>query len=301
MKAASPSLSLLLWWALILVVMARSTNSLSLKAHYAEGRLQEPLNRQALASRRHFLLLISSSAVVAATALPVQAQARNIDTGPGGVDLYSATSKSLSKDVLYPKSMEGPWLVERIVTSIEGDAFQAETAWRSLGGSGDFRLKENYLTRYLPQSLADGDDVDVDAERFTILDRGYERQARNSGNISSSSSSQSSESSTAVWTPQNPEILKTDKVEIAVVQRKAETPNDEGWGYNELYRVTEGTLFQRAARVQRRYRRAFDEQTGNRIIEGLEIQKTFRVLDGIAGTEFPTSTTKSMIRMKRPD
>jgi hypothetical protein len=29
--------------------------------------------------------------------------------------------------------------------------------------------------------------------------------------------------------------------------------------------------------------------------------KSFRVLDGITGTEFPTSTSKSTIWMKRPD
>jgi hypothetical protein len=199
---------------------------------------------QALTSRRLFLLLSSSSAVSAV--LPAQAQARNIDTGPGGVDLYSSSSTSYPKDVLYPISMQGPWLVERIVTSMEGDAFQAETAWRSLGGSGDFRKKASYLTRYLQQSLADIDNVDPNAERFTILDRGYERQARSSGTVSSS---QMSESSAVVWTPQNPDTLQADKVEIAVVQRKAENPTAEGWGYNELYRVTEGTLFQRAARV----------------------------------------------------
>jgi hypothetical protein len=301
MKAASvsPSVSFPLWWALILVAMARLTNSLSLETHRVEGRLQVHMQREALASRRDFILLSSSSAVAVAVALPSQAQARNIDTGPGGVDLYldSKYSKSYPEDVLYPKSMQGPWLVERTVTSMEGDAFQAETAWRSLGGSGDFRKKETYLTRYLPEGLVDIDNVDPNAERFTILDRGFERQTRSSGSISSS---QNIESSSVVWTPKNPDTLQTDKVEIAVVQRKAENPTDEGWGYDELYRVTEGTLFQRAARVKRRYRRAFDE-TGNRIIEGLEIQKTFRVLDGIAGTEFPTSTTKSMIRMKRPD
>mmetsp|Transcript_2993 Transcript_2993/g.8175 ORF Transcript_2993/g.8175 Transcript_2993/m.8175 type:complete len:224 (+) Transcript_2993:308-979(+) len=38
---------------------------------------------------------------------------------------------------------------------------------------------------------------------------------------------------------------------------------------------------------------------GNRIVEGLEIMKTYRVLDGVAGTEMPTSTTKSMIRLTR--
>ena len=56
---------------------------------------------------------------------------------------------------------------------------------------------------------------------------------------------------------------------------------------------------QKAARVQRRYRRSFDS-SGNRVVEGLEIVKTFRVLDGVAGLEMPTSTTKSQLRLIRP-
>lgn len=32
-------------------------------------------------------------------------------------------------------------------------------------------------------------------------------------------------------------------------------------------------------------------------MEGLEIVKTYRVLDGIAGAEMPTSTTKTQIRL----
>jgi len=51
--------------------------------------------------------------------------------------------------------------------------------------------------------------------------------------------------------------------------------------------------------VQRRFRRAFGKD-GSRIVEGLEIVKTFRVMDGIAGTEMPTSTTKSSLRLARP-
>ena len=53
-----------------------------------------------------------------------------------------------------------------------------------------------------------------------------------------------------------------------------------------------------AARVQRRFRRALTPE-GERLVEGLEILKTYRVLDGIAGVEYPTSTTKSLIRMTR--
>ena len=38
-----------------------------------------------------------------------------------------------------------------------------------------------------------------------------------------------------------------------------------------------------------------------RVVEGLEIVTTYRVLDGIAGTEYPTSTTKATIRLTRRD
>ena len=45
-------------------------------------------------------------------------------------------------------------------------------------------------------------------------------------------------------------------------------------------------------------------QTGThtyvQVVEGLEIVKTYRVLDGVAGIEFPTSTTKSTLRLTRP-
>ena len=53
----------------------------------------------------------------------------------------------------------------------------------------------------------------------------------------------------------------------------------------------------RAARVQRRFRRGFD-QDGKRILEGIEIVKTYRVLDGIAGVEMPTSTVKSRLVLR---
>ena len=55
------------------------------------------------------------------------------------------------------------------------------------------------------------------------------------------------------------------------------------------------TILDRAVDV---WRALTDE--GGRLVEGLEIVKTYRVLDGIAGIEFPTSTTKSTIRLTRP-
>jgi len=96
--------------------------------------------------------------------------------------------------------------------------------------------------------------------------------------------------------------------ELKVVQRKVEPQNNEGSlvGSNELIRVTTKTnaLFGSsfdiiyATRVQRRWRRSTTEE-GDRVVEGLEIVKTYRVLDGIAGIEFPTSTVKSTIRLTR--
>ena len=96
--------------------------------------------------------------------------------------------------------------------------------------------------------------------------------------------------------------------ELQVVQRAVEAPSDQGWGSNELVRITTSTggllgqpgfeiLY--AVRVQRRWRRA-EAATGERVVEGLEIVKTYRVLDGVAGVEFPTSTTKSTLRLTRP-
>merc|ERR1712238_329390 len=77
-------------------------------------------------------------------------------------------------------------------------------------------------------------------------------------------------------------------------------------GSNELIRVTTKTnaLFGStldivyATRVQRRWRRTTTDE-GDRVVEGIEIQKTYRVLDGIAGIETPTSTVKSTLRLTR--
>ena len=112
---------------------------------------------------------------------------------------------------------------------------------------------------------------------------------------------------------------------LRVVQRSVEPPSDKGWGSNELVRVTTsaGTGFgsyeiDYAARVKRRYRGSDPElseltnhiefepkpgldlyrryrrsysESGERVIEGLEIVKTYRVLDGIAGTTRTRSLT----------
>ena len=216
----------------------------------------------------------------------------------GGFDIRTSTTTK-GNDVIYPASMVGLWNCRRVVTSIEGDSGQAELAWKNLGGNGSIKNIEAFTTRF----LLPGEELKVQnaytfyGELFVgvVLDRGYEIEARKQGK--------------AQWDIRSPDFLVYENdgsnVEVAVVQRKIEIPSVKGFGFNELYRITSsaGGVFgeskvQRAVRVQRRYRRATDDN-GNRVVEGLEIMKTYRVLDGIAGVEMPTSTTKSQIKLRR--
>ena len=57
-----------------------------------------------------------------------------------------------------------------------------------------------------------------------------------------------------------------------------------------------GSNIYRAARVRRRYRRGYDEVSGKRILDCIEIVTTHRVLDGVAQIELPTSTCKTRMR-----
>ena len=216
--------------------------------------------------------------------LPPPAQAavgpasiRDVDVG-GGFDLLGKP-RLAEKDVLYPISMEGPWIFNRVISQVEGDTFQAESAWKALGG-GDLKANavEQYPTRF-SKSEPLGNSLGV------VNDRGFEMEAR------------TKKKSTVSWDSSHPDILEYDKYRIAVVLRSVEPPTDQGFGFNELYSIDDG-MVSRAVQVKRRYRRAFDS-AGNRVVEGLEIMKTFRVLDGVAGTEMPTSTIKSQIRLTR--
>ena len=198
------------------------------------------------------------------------------------------------------------WKVQRVVTSVEGDLGQAAVAWKSLGG-GDERAFTSKLTEaYNTRFLAAPDSMEKTAEyvyegktvRSAILDRSYEISSRVAGAETS-------------WDATiNPNLLtykrnnNNEEVELVVVQRKIEPPSESGFGSDELHRIksSAGGVFgglnvYRAARVRRRWRRGFDENTGQRIVDGLEITTTYRVLDGIAGVEMPTSTTKSRFRL----
>ena len=245
------------------------------------------------ATRREWFTTTSVSIMSAASTLilPVWAAAPPpvaMEGIGGGADIRTPLSATAS-DVTFPKSMEGVWQCRRIVTLVEGNADQALVSWKALGGSDDslFTNKrvETFLTRFITNQQT-GE---------TVLDRGFELAQR------------SASSSNVQWEAAVPSILtyKDDQgqpVELAVIQRRTEPPTDQGFGFNELLRITEKAPFgqvERCTQIKRRYRRAFDDQ-GNRVVEGLEIQKTFRVLDGIAGVEMPTSTTKTQIQMTRP-
>lgn len=225
--------------------------------------------------RRVLLLsLLWTGPSVATAVVPLS---RDVDVG-GGFDLLGKPILAM-KDVVYPISMEGMWSCSRVITQVEGDQFQAESAWRAFGGDS-LRVNqlENYNTKFIPSQLL-GEMVGV------VTDRGYELASR-------------AQNSKVGWSVDNPDDLQFNNYHLTVVKRTVETPSDQGFGFNELYRIDDG-LVTRAVQIKRRYRRAFDGD-GNRVVEGLEIMKTFRVLDGVAGTEMPTSTTKSQLRLTRP-
>jgi len=119
-----------------------------------------------------------------------------------------------------------------------------------------------------------------------VVDRGFEISSR-------------AKTKDVQWTVEQPNFLGFEnKIKLIVVKPTVELPSDIGFGFDELLRVEDG-ITTMAIQVKRRYRRSFDDQ-GNRVIEGLEIMKSFRVLDGTAGTALPTSTVKTQIRLPRP-
>ena len=263
---------------------------------------------------RRTVLARSSFAVCTAAFSPVPAvDAAEKTLVGGGFDLRgpSLGSSLGSPDVIYPASLLGEWKVQRAVTSVEGDEGQALTAWKCLGGfSKDAFLgkkSEVYLTRFItaPKENQQSFAYEFDGNTITgvVCDRGFETRNR----LLLSSRQNEPEVS---WSVQDPTHLVYNDdtggtVTIDVVQRSVELPSDQGFGYNELLRITTpinvmGGMgkVERAVRVRRRFRRSFDAN-GNRVLEGLEITNTYRVLDGIAGIEMPTSTLRSAFRLTR--
>eukprot|EP00966_Prymnesium_polylepis_P065695 1524434-Prymnesium_polylepis.1 len=237
------------------------------------------------------------------SAAPPGFEPRRVEGVGDGFDVLAGPEIALA-DVVYPPFLNGTWRCERRVASVEGDQAQAAGAFRLLGGGGDFRQEETFTVRYLdtrqvgsPQAI-----TGLDGRRYfgVVLDRAFELDARVQG-------------AAITWDTKAPNTLTYQRdaggrgsaAELSVVQRKVEQPSESnrGWGSNELIRITTdgGAVLGRityCARVQRRWRRALTE-SNERVVEGVEIMKTYRVLDGIAGIEFPTSTTRSTIRLTR--
>lgn len=178
-------------------------------------------------------------------------------------------------DVDFPPELKGDWRTLRKITLVEGDAGMAEAVWRGFGGTGDFKaLTETYTTRFML------------VKDRVVVDRGLEIQSRigEGGEI------------VGDWTPDRLKYTRGGKnevereVDIRVWQRSVE--HLEGVGYKELSSITNNG-FERIAEVKRRYRPG-----SGGAWDGLEIIKTFRLLDGVVG-DLPTSTIKSRIRLER--
>ena len=259
---------------------ALTGNGSSLTSSNHKLSISPILNRRSFATLGGLILLDPSSGANAASASAPELPPlpRTVDVG-GGFDLL-AEVRIKDKDVVYPKSMEGLWTCQRVVTQVDGDNYQAEAAWKILAATKlQINKPETFSTKYIRSPLIQDD--------YVVNDRGFEVASR-------------AKASNVNWNVERPDFLEFDnKSQLSVVQRTVELPSDKGFGYNELYKIQDGPFTTRAVQVKRRYRRAFDGG-GNRVVEGLEIVKTFRVLDGVAGTEFPTSTIKSQIRLLRP-
>mmetsp|Transcript_56482 Transcript_56482/g.137091 ORF Transcript_56482/g.137091 Transcript_56482/m.137091 type:complete len:355 (-) Transcript_56482:860-1924(-) len=228
---------------------------------------------------------------------------RDVDVG-GGFDLMNPRRPLRFDDVYYPPSMEGRWTCRRRIIKVDGDNFQASEAFRCLSGgsrSGG-KLATEMTETFDAMFIKPPTSVKKEFEQYVVSDRGFDMTSRSRKN-------EKDDNVPVEWSVDDPNILKVGSgggggksiIRIEVVDRSVEIPNDQGFGYDELLRIDDGTTLNiiRAVQIKRRFRRAYDGD-GNRVVEGLELVKTFRVLDGIAGTEFPTSTVKSQLTLTRP-
>ena len=155
---------------LSLFVVACISDGFSVNSEKSMGSSIESCNMPTLPSvdRRSFLAAgIAMSPAVAGAAVPAS---RTVDVG-GGFDLLGDV-RLAQKDVLYPISMEGLWKCQRVVTQVEGDSFQAESAWKALGGGGLRANKaETYQTKFV-RSPFFGDSGVVNDRGFDLGSRG---------------------------------------------------------------------------------------------------------------------------------
>lgn len=203
------------------------------------------------------------------------------------------------------------WRAQRVIASVEGDAGQAATMWTLLGGGASSKEFNSQLTEVYEVSFVAAPDSFRDAMydyegktvRAAVMDRASSLSSRLGFTPSSSPSN------TIQWDKESPQQTvaysrnNKDTIVLTTVQRKNEPPTEVGFGSDELLKISSSsgimgstTTIDRAARIKTRYRRGYDEITGKRIIDGIELVMTYRVLDGVAGVEMPTSSCKSRIR-----
>jgi len=228
------------------------------------------------------------SSIISATVPLFVTEAPRVPDIGGGYDIMS--SSDANTDSISPVSLLGRWSCERTIISSDGDQEQAEMAFTLLGGGRDtFRGKGNTVEVYEstfvkpPTGSEDKFTYPLDGSQVVgvILDRGQEIRSRKS------------DISDIVYDPLNfnhvsyvkgEEGQGGKRVDIDAVSRQVFKPSEKGWGSNELLRVTtQSPLLYRAIKVSRRYRRGYEGE--ERIVEGIEIVKTYRVIDGIAGVE----------------
>ncbi|GMI14239.1 hypothetical protein TrVE_jg1137 [Triparma verrucosa] len=255
-------------------------------------------------SRRDTLNFISSSFGSSVVGSSFVTDLPRVPEVGQGTDIMS--NSDAYSDAVYPKSLKGLWEVEKTVVSSEGDVGQAETAWFLLGGAKEaFKSKrgEIYETLYVnptsssltSSSLTSSSysyEVDGESVVGVVLDRGFELKSRADTSIEDVSYDSSDFNHLTYY-------RQKQTISIDTVQRQVLLPDSKGWGSNELLRITTPSpQLYRAVKVSRRFRRSYEGE--ERVIEGIEIVKTYRVMDGIAGTEYPTSTTKSTLKLRRP-
>ena len=278
---------------------------------HTSKEIDAPFRREALhgilgAMSSPFYYFITPKVAQAELPLQTTSGTVRVEEIGGGLDLLSPNPSALSSsDVFYPSSMiDTKWKVQRVITSVEGDLGQAALAWKLLGGSDEraftSKLTEVYEAQFIaaPETMKDANyEYDGKSLHAAILDRGSELSSRMGLGKDAIQWDTKSNINAIDYTRNN------GSVNLTTVQRKIELPSDKGFGSDEVYRIQSsaggifaGTNVYRAARVRRRYRRGFDEATGRRILDCIEIVTTHRVLDGIAGMEFPTSTCKSRLR-----
>lgn len=281
------------------------------------------------------LSTLSCSGVANAATIPSSnSSKRNNSKSSKGTADFNVCSPPpmILTDIIYPNTFLGRWKCQRVRTRVKGDRLQAELAWKVLGGGGGFggeqgddessngkgssmfserNKKEAFDTAFF--STRDGD---------VILDRGFDFESR-----LLQQPEVLKRNVTVHWEAQFPNTLEYEfekraigGIDLTVVQRNIDTPahNSECFGFNEMIRIrstrsnnnkrtsnNNGGIFsvvpvqQSVVQIERRYR-ILDDGPENRVMEGLEVLKTYLVLDnGIVRTDVPTSTTRSRIRLSR--